>query len=48
MEINKENRRTTTIEKFGVDDFVVTWWDGSCNRYKRLFDVLNAVKCDFE
>ena len=48
MENEKKNRRTTTIEKFGENDFVVTWWDGSRNHYKTLYDTLNAVKGDFE
>jgi hypothetical protein len=43
---NKETRETT-IEKFGEDDYVVTWWDGSANHYKRLFDALESIKNDF-
>ena len=48
MEKAKKNRRTTTLERFGNDDYVVTWWDGSVNHYKNFFDALNTVQLDFE
>lgn len=48
--IDEENKklRKTTLEKFGEEDYRVTWWDGSCNLYKNLNDAVESIRKEFE
>ncbi len=40
--------RKTSIEKFGEDDYVVTWKDGSASHYKNLHNAVESIRRDFK